>query len=311
LDYSGHYLEVSEEIDYTNNAPDPLDELVLMIEANRYAGVFRLETLEIGGETIAEVPALDRNQLRLPLAEPLAPGQGISLSIEYSLQIPSPTPSPDMRPIPFGYTERQTNLVDWYPYIPPYDPEQGWLAHEPGFFGEHQVYELSDFEVSIRLLDQRDDLVVAASSAGEKAGQTYTFIHPNARNFVWSVSHQYQVSSAQVDNVTIYAYAFPFDTTAGEAVLQTTVEALALYQEIFGPYPRELLSVVEADFLDGMEFDGLYFLSKGFYNIYQGSKSEYLIAIAAHETAHQWWYAQVGNDQALEPWLDEALCTYS
>ena len=37
----------------------------------------------------------------------------------------------------------------------------------------------------------------------------------------------------------------------------------------------------------------------------------YLTAIAAHETAHQWWYNQVGNDQALEPWLDEALCTYS
>ena len=60
-----------------------------------------------------------------------------------------------------------------------------------------------------------------------------------------------------------------------------------------------------------MEYDGLYFLSNGFYNLYQGTPGEYLIAIAAHETAHQWWYALVGNDQAMEPWLDEALCTYS
>ena len=30
-----------------------------------------------------------------------------------------------------------------------------------------------------------------------------------------------------------------------------------------------------------------------------------------HETAHQWWFEQVGNDQGLEPWLDEALATYS
>lgn len=36
-----------------------------------------------------------------------------------------------------------------------------------------------------------------------------------------------------------------------------------------------------------------------------------MIAIAAHETAHQWWYGALGNDQALEPWLDEALSTYS
>ena len=63
--------------------------------------------------------------------------------------------------------------------------------------------------------------------------------------------------------------------------------------------------------MDGMEYDGMYFLSNGFYNLYTNTPGEYLIAIAAHETAHQWWYAMVGNDQALEPWLDEAFCTYS
>jgi aminopeptidase N len=35
------------------------------------------------------------------------------------------------------------------------------------------------------------------------------------------------------------------------------------------------------------------------------------VAISVHETAHQWWYGEVANDQALEPWLDEALCTFS
>ncbi|NLC29359.1 MAG: M1 family metallopeptidase [Chloroflexi bacterium] len=30
-----------------------------------------------------------------------------------------------------------------------------------------------------------------------------------------------------------------------------------------------------------------------------------------HELAHQWFYSQVGNNHALEPWLDEALATYS
>ena len=35
---------------------------------------------------------------------------------------------------------------------------------------------------------------------------------------------------------------------------------------------------------------------------------EYVIA---HETAHQWWYSIVGNDEVNEPWLDEALTEYS
>jgi aminopeptidase N len=31
----------------------------------------------------------------------------------------------------------------------------------------------------------------------------------------------------------------------------------------------------------------------------------------AHEVAHRWWYGLVGNHSVYEPWLDEALATYS
>jgi len=37
----------------------------------------------------------------------------------------------------------------------------------------------------------------------------------------------------------------------------------------------------------------------------------YLTTLSVHETAHQWWDGLVGTDQALEPWLDEALATYA
>jgi aminopeptidase N len=30
-----------------------------------------------------------------------------------------------------------------------------------------------------------------------------------------------------------------------------------------------------------------------------------------HETAHQWFYAMVGDSQALHPWLDEAFAVYA
>ncbi len=201
--------------------------------------------------------------------------------------------------------------MDWYPFLPPYIDGQGWLSHQAGFFGEHLVYPVADFEVAIQLTRPNPDLVIAASAPAEADGHTYRYHHPQARNFVWSVSHMYQIAEQQVGAVTVLSYAFPHHAQAGEATLQTTAQALALYTELFGPYPHQTLSVVEADFLDGMEYDGLYFLSNAFYNLYGGTPGEYLVAIAAHETAHQWFYALVGNDQALEPWLDEALCTYS
>jgi aminopeptidase N len=60
-----------------------------------------------------------------------------------------------------------------------------------------------------------------------------------------------------------------------------------------------------------MEADGMVWLSRNFYDEYNGTVQNNLVSIGVHEIAHQWWFALVGNDQALEPWLDEALCTYS
>jgi len=311
LDYDLHTLLAEEIISYFNNSPDTLPEVVLMVESNRYPNTFNLLNLSINDNIPVSNYLLEDNQLLVPLDQSLSPGESIKISIEYELNLPSPSPTPETRPIPFGYTSRQTNLVDWYPYIPPYFPGQGWLAHNPWFYGEHQVYDIANFQVNIRLLGNRPDLTIAASTPARQEDEWFHFEHNDARSFDWSVSHIYESLSDKIGDVIVISYFFPFDRSAGEAALRTTVESLTLYQDLFGQYPRKTLSIVEADFLDGLECDGMYFLSYGFYNSFTGNPNSYLIAIAAHETAHQWWFARVGNDQALEPWLDEAMCTYS
>jgi hypothetical protein len=311
LEYWNHYLSVEEQITYTNRTSDTLTDLLLLVEPTRYPNVFRLTGLSWEDGSTVQDYAFDLGQLRITLKEPLQPGERLNLSLSYELQLPSPDSAYYGRPVPFGYTPRQTNLVDWYPYIPPYLPGEGWLAHQAGAFGEYLVYEISDFEVNIQLVGSTQDLIIAASAEEQDNGEWHRYLHPSARNFAWSVSHMYEVSQTQVGDTTVLAYAFPIHSSAGERTLQVTAESLALFNLMYALYPRQTLSVVEADFLDGMEFDGMYFLSNGFYNLFNGQSGDYLTAIAAHETAHQWWYARVGNDQALEPWLDEALCTYS
>jgi aminopeptidase N len=184
------------------------------------------------------------------------------------------------------------------------------LVHKRWWFGEHQVLDIADIQVRFSLVEPVQNLVIAASASAERDGDTYLYHLEAARSFALSASNQYMLKTKNVGDVTIYSYFFPYDEYAGEEVLQNTADALRLYDHLIMPYPHTTLSVVEADFLDGMEYDGLYFLSHGFYNIYDGTPKGYLTFIAAHETAHQWWYGLVGNDQALEPWLDEALCTY-
>jgi len=152
---------------------------------------------------------------------------------------------------------------------------------------------------------------VAASSLAEQNENTYNFTMPAARTFAISVSPYYQTVVREVDGIKITAYAFEGYADQNSAVLQNASEALALYTEKFGQLPIKSVSIVQADFLDGMEYDGLYFLSKGFYDLYDGTVKGYLTLIAVHEMAHQWWFSVVGSDQAMEPWLDEALATFA
>mgnify|MGYP002386285304 CR=1 FL=1 len=311
FDYSAHSLQVNETIHYTNQSGAALPDLLLVVRPLRWEGSFSLTSLAWeGGEPITDAETVDY-LLRIPLPQALEAGRQISLQLSYELHLPYILP-PELapRPLPYGYTERQTNLVDWYPYLPPYRIGEGWLAHEPGYFGEYLVYDLADYQVQITLAEAVPGLVLAGSAPAIQEGLVATFDLPAGRAFAWSASPQYQVLTQSVGETVISSYYFPYHPAAGQAALDATAQALSLYNELLGPYPRPSLSVVEADFLDGMEYSGLYFLSRGFYDLYDGTPRGYLTAIAAHETAHQWWFDQVGNDQALEPWLDEALCTY-
>jgi hypothetical protein len=311
FDYTQHSLSVSEAIRYVNYSPEAIADLILVVEPNRWPGGFTLVSITWDGGVDINNYELKDEQLHIPLAQPLQSGEGLGLKIEYQLSLPEiPAPSEVNRPVPYGYTARQTNIVDWYPYIPPYREGEGWVVHPRWWFGENQVFTMADFQVKVTLAEPVQDLAIAAPAPVVQVGDSYAYHLEGARSFALSASTEYVVQTATVRDVTVNSYSFPFDINGGLEVLHNTADALKLYSDLIMHYPHTSLSVVEADFLDGMEYDGLFFLSHGFYDLYDGTPKGYLTFIAAHETAHQWWYGLVGNDQALEPWLDEALCTY-
>ena len=310
LDYPGRKLFVEQGLVIPHPGETGLDELILVVPPNAWQRVFFVEEITYGDGQPVEGYQLQGVRLTLPLRETWQPGRALKLRISYRLDLPIQNAREGYGPSPFGYSQLQTNLVDWYPMVPPYDQEQGWIVHQPWIFGEYLVYPAADFEVSL-LVTGRQDVMVAASAREELAANVRLYRLQDARNFVFSISPDYVQLEQQVGETQVYGYIFPTYRTAGEAAFQTTVEAFSLFQELYGPYDQSSLSMVQADFNHGMEYEGLYFQSKGFFDTYNGSEKNFLTTIAAHETAHQWWYGQVANDQALEPWLDEALCTFS
>ena len=303
LDYAAHSLSVDETIIYQNPSGETLTGLVLAVEPNLWKDCFVLGGLMVNGQMMNDFN-LNGDRLEVPLASSLSAGGSLNLILHFDLSLPPA----DVYHI-FGYNDRQTNLVDWYPFIVPY--ENGWLLHPPANLGEHLVYDDSVFDLTLRLADASLPVTVAASAPAEHLPGVWRYHLPKARSFVFSASSGYQTASIKVNGIPVTSYYFDEEKAPALVSLDEVAKALATFSTLFGPTSYPSLSMVESPFYDGMEYDGLFFLSRDYYTSTGGTALNNLVDIAVHETAHQWWFGSVGSDQALEPWLDEAMATYS
>jgi hypothetical protein len=303
-DYREHILRVQEQIRYTNNSGVALEELLLIVEPQRIGAFFAItQAIWEDGAAIENYTSAD-GVLRIPLRTALQPEETLQFGLAYELVLPQAAGM-------LGWTERQVNFIDWYPFIPPYGDE-GWIVNPAGIVGEHLAFESANFIVQLSVTNGPAGMKIAAGApATEVEEDVWQYTLENARRFVWSLSGQYQQMHGEQDGIPVDVYVFAEHNDAGEAALATAKDALALYSELYGPYPYESLAVVEGLFLDGMEADGIFFLELYYFQTYNYSPRNYLTMLTAHETAHNWWYGAVGNDQANEPWLDESLATFS
>ena len=304
LNYDQKLLQVAQSITYTNTIHYAIEELPILIPPAQKRGVFSLSSAAIDQTPVKSNLKIKNAQLHLKLDQPLETGQQIEIHLEYQLRLPKGAQS-------LGYTNRQLLLADWYPMIPPYQEGIGWLINPPGRVGEHLVYPLSDFQLNLCLIPTSRDLVVAASVslAGEE-DDCLRYNKQNARNLSLAISPYYQVFTVKNELVTIISYTFPEHAGQGLRSAELANQAWKTFTDLFGDNQREFLSIVEADIFDGLETDGLIFLSEWYYQTADPSPQNYFELLIVHETAHQWFYAYVHNDQANEPWLDEALSTY-
>ncbi|MCW2599538.1 MAG: putative alanine aminopeptidase [Frankiales bacterium] len=87
-----------------------------------------------------------------------------------------------------------------------------------------------------------------------------------------------------------------------KVVAREVVRATRVHVARFGPFPYgRLVVAVLPDIHGGIEYPGAILLGTG----------QDKDATVSHEVAHQWFYGLVGDDQARDPWLDEAFATYA
>ena len=135
----------------------------------------------------------------------------LTINIQYTLSLPfAEQEDPSVsRPRIYGYTRRQLNLTNWYPFVVPYINGE-WVLHEPWYYGEHLVYDSADYEVNLKFADPATAPIVAASGVPEQQEGFTRYTITSARTFALAASREFQVSSLQVGDVTVSSYYFPF-----------------------------------------------------------------------------------------------------
>ena len=307
LNYYSHFGAVTEVITYTNRSSHSLEEIHFVVPPRNFENSY--EQSDLRGERVAGYREEGIHTL-VSLSSPLQPGETTTFTFSFRLYFP-------LHQGIYGYTNRQTNISDWYPFIPPYDEEQGWLAYDRVvdqdniIVGESIVNEFSDFDVTLTLTDRAELIEVAASSPASGSNGKFSYHLEGARGFSFSVSDSYFEHEIVQDGVRIRSYVFMNNIETGKAVTQIGANAMKLYGKLLYPYPHEMVSIVVGDFLHNMEMDGMVMISYGIFDFYNGMPQTDLVIMTAHELMHMWFYYTIGNNHALEPWLDEAFATYA
>jgi hypothetical protein len=308
LDAEGRRLAGRQQVTIPNHTGVDLDEIVFRLYPNlsHYGAQMVVGPLWVDGERRSSSLRAEGTSLVVPLARPLAPETSLSIELTFNIDIPYR----ESGYVLFGYSQGIWSAPDAYALLAVHDGS-GWREDVAPPHGDAVFAEAAAYDVSLTLpatLTLAATGSVVSDTLGPDGKRTYRLAGGPLREFSWLAGGDYQVSETMAYDTILRSYYLPGDEAAGQATLNVAAAALRVFEDAFGPYPFKEMSVAEAPLLYyGMEFPGLNLIGLDLYREGRAQLEDRVV----HEIAHQWWYAQVGNDQVNTPWLDEGLAEYS
>ena len=275
----------------------------------------RFDVAVEGRDVAAE---LDGTSVVVDLPRALPPLARTELRVELAMRMPR-------FPERFGRWHDLTLLGNWIPSVAVRE-DGGWRLDPFGSVGDPFVAEAADYEVALTVDASAGVVGSGALLAVEDASggrRQWRFAAPGMRDAAYVAGPFLRGLEGRAGDTVVRSWYPAGRGLDGAANLDTAVDAIAHYTETYGELPWPEVEVVATEGrLGGMEYPGVVFVSSASepfsglpllpdlvsYSGFEKARSRYVVA---HEVAHQWWYASVGNDQIDEPWLDEALAEAS
>lgn len=242
--------------------------------------------------------------LQISLPTPLSVGRQVTVAMAFLSKLPHLQDR-------YGWSGTNLTLGNWFPVLAVHDAN-GWITPPYDTDGE-SFYSLTGvFHLN---MTAPQNLVIASTgqttAPPSNAGNGWTTTHIVAvgvRDAALVADSAYRATTAAIDGVGVTVYYEPTEATQVTTVLTTAKAALSSFDNRYGQYPYRTLSLclVHGDW-GGMEYPQLAMISVD----PAMANPATLRSVVAHEIAHQWFYGLVGDDQFLNPWVDEAFATFA
>jgi hypothetical protein len=307
------------DLTWRNPAKEPLREVWFRLFPNAfYYGEGELTVADVTVDGAAIIPELGvaDTALRVPLPDPVAPGESAEIALAFTALVPADSTGS------YGIFTRDTRhgtwvLADWYPILAVYEEDDGWALPEATSFGDPTYAPSAFYDVRVTAPSGLDVVATGVETTEtNEAGETVRdFIAGPARDFVIVADDDYALVSRDINGAVLNLWTAPtLDPAAAEQTLDAAADALRFYNERFGVYPAREIDLVQTDPSGalGIAWAGLLFLDgPALLGTFGVSDPEGLATVVAHEVAHLWWGILVGGDSNKHGYIQEGLATVS
>jgi len=318
VNYKEKKANVVEKIAFTNNTKEELSKIYLNTYLNAFSGVqskrlpyfsqFGNKIFKYGNDVgyinITSI-VMDNNDLNfsqndtyvcINMPKVIKPNTRIELTIAFEAKIPKICHRT-------GYNDNAMWFGNFIPTVAQYDKD-GWNINSYYPAGDPFYSSISNFNVSITVDKGYTVIGSGIASVSEKDDKlSYCFKEDMIRDFAFSVSDKYnKVSKETKDNISIDFYYYS-NIDNPQKFLDAAEKSLNYCSNKIGTYPYKSFNIIETELFGeiGMEYPEIVFMDSNY--LHKQSSVSSLI----HETAHQWFYNIIGNNQIKNAWIDEGM----
>ena len=287
----------------------------------------------------------DQTVLRVPLKQPVIPGGSVKIEIEWTSKLPHVFART-------GFHDDFFFVAQWFPKPGVYEAAgerhratSGWNTHQ--FHMNTEFYaEFGVFDVDLTVPSSYTLAATGVERSRKDNGDgttTYNYYQEDVHDFAWTTQPSRdavklervfrtaeQVTQQEVEewsrktgappgevrleDVKVILFLQRENVAQAERHFRATFAAIKWFGLMYGRYPYDVITVVDAPFggegAEGMEYPTFITAGTeywpGDHSLSYGPES-----VTVHEFGHQYWYGLVANNEFEDAWLDEGINTYS